>query len=105
MALGRLIRSDEAGHCHIPHKRLAGANQPEMHAMPMRGELSICPLKSRRRASATERVCAWIVATIKNPEFLMIALFCAVGLWLTFYFVHFVPEFGGMVESLEQISE
>ena len=76
--------------------------------MPMRGELQILDVDPSDRQSAMSNVRSWdtpswgsqswdsqswearswIVATVGDPEFGMIALFCAVGLWLTFYFIH-----------------
>jgi hypothetical protein len=55
--------------------------------MPMRSELRVSSLDLDDRQSASD---AWpaIVTTISDPEFAMIALFCAVGLWLTFYGLH-----------------
>jgi hypothetical protein len=70
-------------------------------AMPMRAELPIAATRMSYPPSALDRVGSWIIATIKCPEFLMVALFCAVGLWLTFYFMHYFPDFGAMTESLE----
>jgi hypothetical protein len=69
--------------------------------MPMRGELQISTARPSSRKTWAEGVWERIVAIIENPEFLIVALFCAVGLWLTFYFVHFFPDYGAMVESLE----
>jgi hypothetical protein len=87
--------------------------------MPMRGEIQIAVVRPRDRETWSEtwrktwrktwreswadQVWAWIVATVKNPEFLMVVLFCTVGLWLTFYFIHFFPDFGEMAEALQQI--
>jgi len=69
--------------------------------MPMRAELPVAAAKMRNRPSVVDWVASWIVATIKCPEFLMIVLFCTVGLWLTFYFMHSFPDFGGGADSLE----
>jgi hypothetical protein len=55
----------------------------------MRGELQISAADLSTGRSVVDEVRSWIVATITNPEFGMIALFCAVGLWLTFYFFQF----------------
>ena len=83
--------------------------------MPMRGEIQVTAVRSRDRETWREtwreawreswanKVWAWIVATVENPEFLMVVLFCTVGLWLTFYFIHFFPDFGEMAEALGQI--
>jgi hypothetical protein len=71
--------------------------------MPMRYELQISAAPLSDRPSAMWAIWSWIVATIKSPEFLMVVLFCAVGLWLTFYFIHYFPNYGEMVESLGQI--
>lgn len=67
--------------------------------MPMRGELQVAAARLSDHRSADD-VWAWIVATIKNPEFRMIVLFCSVGLWLTFYFIHRFPDFGEMVDPV-----
>jgi len=55
----------------------------------MRGELqtSAADLSNRRPVARDEWSCS--LATLTNPEFGMIALFCAVGLWLTFHFMPF----------------
>ena len=37
---------------------------------------------------------AWTVATLKNPEFQMVASFCVVGHWLTLFFTARFPDFG-----------
>lgn len=67
--------------------------------MPMRGELQIAMDRPGDRLRRLNEVWSWIVATIKNPEFLMIVLFCAVGLWLTFYLIRFCPDFGAIAGS------
>lgn len=69
--------------------------------MPMRAELPVAAPRISKPPSALDKVGSWIIATIKSPEFLMVAFFCAVGLWLTFYFIHYFPEFGAMAEGLE----
>ncbi len=71
--------------------------------MPMRGELQILPADLSNRRSEIDDVWSCSLATLANPEFGMIALFCAVGLWLTFYGLHFLSNSGGMVESLGQM--
>jgi len=71
--------------------------------MPMRSEIQIAATRPRPRETWMDKVWQRIVATIENPEFLMIVLFCAVGLWLTFYFLHYFPDYGAMVVSLEQM--
>ena len=38
---------------------------------------------------------------LSSPEFLAVALFCTVGLWVTAYFIHYFPDFGAMAVSLE----
>jgi hypothetical protein len=68
--------------------------------MPMRGELKVVAARLSDHRSPTDHVWPWIVATIKNPESWMIVLFCSVGLWLTFYFIHRFPDFGEMVDPL-----
>lgn len=62
--------------------------------MPMRGELRSSAADLYYRRSVIEEV------TVTNPELAMIALFCAVGLWLSFYFIHFFPDFGELATSL-----
>lgn len=69
--------------------------------MPMRGEIQVSVARPCSRESRVDKVWAWIVAAIENPEFLMIILFCTVGLWLTFYFIQFFPDYGAMAASLE----
>jgi hypothetical protein len=69
--------------------------------MPMRAELPIAVTRTRNDPSALDRAWSWIIATIKNPEFLAVTLFCAVGLWLTFYFMHYFPDYGAMSASLQ----
>lgn len=71
--------------------------------MPMRSELPMPTVLLSRRVSATDKVLSWIVATLRSPEFLMVVLFCAVGLWLTFYLLHSVPNFGEIVASFEEL--
>ena len=51
--------------------------------MPMRTDLQISDVRLNDRQSAMGEVWSWIAATVTNPEFGMVALFCAVGLWLT----------------------
>jgi hypothetical protein len=69
----------------------------------MRGELQILPADLSNRRSAIDDAWSCSLATLTNPEFGMIALFCAVGLWLTFHGLHFLSNSGGMVESLGQM--
>lgn len=71
--------------------------------MPMRGELLVCAAGRRRGKSQAGQIWAWAVATSNNPEFQMVALFCAIGLWLTFYFMHHFQDFGAAVNLLEPI--
>lgn len=70
--------------------------------MPMRSEIQIAAARPSYRETWSDKVWQWIAATITNPEFLAIVLFCAVGLWLTFYFMHYFPDFGATAVSLEQ---
>jgi hypothetical protein len=79
--------------------------------MPMRGEIQVSAARpqvsatrSREREPSVERAWKRLVAITENPEFLMIALFCTIGLWLTFYFIHFFPDYGAMAESLQSFS-
>lgn len=67
--------------------------------MPMRGELLVCTADRRKGRSQVGQIWAWVAGTIKNPEFQMVALFCAAGLWLTFYFGRHFPD-SGWVPSL-----
>lgn len=69
--------------------------------MPMRGELAVCAADRRKGKSQVGPIWGWTIGTIKNPEFKMVALFCAVGLWLTFDFIHRFPDFGAIVDLLE----
>jgi len=69
--------------------------------MPMRAELPIAAARMNNTPSVLDSVWSWFAATVKSPEFLMVALFCAVGLWLTFYFIHYFPDYGAMAETLE----
>ena len=75
--------------------------------MPMRGEIQVSAAQPRTeprpRELAMDKVWQWIVVAIENPEFLMVVLFCAVGLWLSFYFIHYFPDYGAMIVSLEQM--
>lgn len=57
--------------------------------MPMRDELQNSDIDLSDRQSAIGDGRSGIVTTVSNPEFGMIALFCAVGLWLTFYYLHY----------------
>lgn len=68
--------------------------------MPMRGELSVWEAGRREGKSRVGQIWAWTVATVKNTEFQIVALFCAVGLWLTFDFIHRFPDFAAMVDLL-----
>jgi hypothetical protein len=77
--------------------------------MPMRGEIQVSAARPqvsvarpRDPEPSVESAWKWIVATIENPEFLMIALFCTVGLWLTFFLINFFPDFAAISESLQQ---
>lgn len=69
--------------------------------MPMRAELPIAAARISNPPSPLGRVGSWISATFESAEFLMVALFCAVGLWLTFCFIHYFPDFGTMAASLQ----
>jgi len=71
--------------------------------MPMRGELQMRDIDPRDRRSAIDDAQPRIIATMANPEFGMIALFCAVGLWLTFYHLHFLSTFGAAARLLAQV--
>ena len=71
--------------------------------MPMRSELQMAPVRIRHQPSRLGRVGAWINATLNSPDFLMVALFCTVGLCLTLYFLHYFPDFGAVAESLQTI--
>jgi hypothetical protein len=62
--------------------------------MPMRGELPACDAGPCRVTSTLRLGWVWAVAGLKDPEFQLVALFCAVGLWLTFYFI---VRFPGLV--------
>jgi hypothetical protein len=68
--------------------------------MPARGELQISMERPGYRLLPRNEIWCSIVAAIKNPEFLMIVLFCAVGLWLTFYLMNFCLDFGEIAGSL-----
>jgi hypothetical protein len=68
--------------------------------MPMREQLQI----PSERPFALENALSWMVRTIASPEFLMILLFSALGLWLTIYFVKFFPDFGAIAETLMTLS-
>ena len=57
--------------------------------MPMRGELLASDID---RSDRRHRL-SGIVATVGNPEFGTIALFCAVGLWLTLHYLHLLQSF------------
>jgi hypothetical protein len=70
--------------------------------MPMQNELPAWAARTRVRSSPTDRVYAWIFVTISNPEFLMVVLLCAVGLWLTLCFVRSFPDFGEIADALRQ---
>jgi hypothetical protein len=59
----------------------------------MRDELQISDVDRGDGQSAIGDGRPGIVATVSNPELGMIALFCAVGLWLTFYYLHLVQSF------------
>jgi hypothetical protein len=57
--------------------------------MPMRDELQISDIDLSDRRTINGDAASCIIPTITSPEFGMVALFCAVGLWTTFYFLHF----------------
>jgi hypothetical protein len=69
----------------------------------MRGELQISAADLSNRRPVADDKWSWSLTTLTNPEFGMIALFCAVGLWLTFHGLHFLSNSGGMVETLGQM--
>lgn len=69
--------------------------------MPMRGELPISASRPLKRESGLDVIYAWTVATIQNPEFWMVALFCAIGLLLS---MAFFSDLGELVGSLNQFS-
>jgi hypothetical protein len=61
--------------------------------VPLRADLPVVTVATRKWTSPPSRHWAWTVATIKDPEFQMVVLFCAVGLWLTFCFMHDFSDF------------
>lgn len=63
----------------------------------MRGELQISAAHRTNRKSMPDHV----VAEMTPVEFEIVALFCALGLLLSFYVIHFFPDFGALVGSLE----
>jgi hypothetical protein len=70
--------------------------------MPMRGELPCRAARLCRDSSACESVYSRIIATITDPELELIICFCVIGLLITVFLVHAFPNFGEMVETLEQ---
>jgi hypothetical protein len=44
---------------------------------------------------------SWIVSTFNSPEFFAIALFCMIGLWLTFFFIHYFPDVDAITDPVE----
>jgi len=68
--------------------------------MPMRRELPVSALRMHNlcRRSAVR---AWIGAMLLDAEFLLVALFCVVGLRFTFYFMRLMPGFGEIVAALD----
>ena len=71
--------------------------------MPMRTELQVAAVRIRHRPSGLGRVGSWINAALNCPDFLMVALFCTVGLCLTLYFLHYFPDFGAVAEALQTV--
>ena len=105
MNCGCLIRSNDAAVLAVRFYPDAGlpaywVGPLEFDAMPMRGELPLGAMGLRNRPSALNSVCSWIVAQTRDPEFMMIALFCTVGLWSTFQFMRFFTDFGAMETPL-----
>jgi hypothetical protein len=70
--------------------------------MPMRDELPCTGLGSCHRAAGGGKLYAWIVTYIARPEFEAIICFCALGLLLSAAVIHFFPDFGVLLASLEQ---
>lgn len=68
--------------------------------MPMREELRTLSNRPDHRPTLASRACSCFFAAIRSPEFFMILLFSAVGLWLAIFFAHFFPDFGAIAESL-----
>jgi hypothetical protein len=79
-------------------------NVVELQSMPMRSELQISDLRLQRRAATLDGVCSFVLATLRNPELETVALFCAAGLLLTFYFMHLFPNLAAVMQSLGQIA-
>ena len=69
--------------------------------MPMRSELPVRAARMSNPPSLPNAGGSRIGAMLSSPEFLAVALFCTVGLWLTAYFIHYFPDFGAMAVSLE----
>ncbi len=66
--------------------------------MPMRGELSIpaARLRNQRRgATETEK----IIAVLTQPELLMIAGVCALGLSMTLFMIYLFPTLGEIMQA------
>ncbi len=69
--------------------------------MPARSELPTSVVVLPRRVSEPDKILSSIAATLKNPEFLIVALICVFGLWLTFVLIHYFPDFANTVASLD----
>ncbi|MGB6537737.1 MAG: hypothetical protein WBF58_17440 [Xanthobacteraceae bacterium] len=70
--------------------------------MPARSELTASVAILPRQPSATDKFLSAVGATLRNPEFQIVALFCAIGLGLTLVAIQHFPGFAETVASLDQ---
>lgn len=68
--------------------------------MPMRKDIRTSSDRADHRPTIANKARACFFAAIRSPEFFLIVLFSAVGLWLAVLFTHFLPDFGAIAESL-----
>jgi hypothetical protein len=73
-----------------------------MNYISMRNERRILVNPTDRRAA--QKVVAWdrIIATLTEPDFLALVMFCAIGCLVTFALARTFPSIGQVVESLQQ---
>ena len=73
-----------------------------MTYLPVRREIRTRRNPAALQVKAPKTVYHWLVATITNPDLISVVAFCVIGLLVTANVVLRFPDFGLMVEQLEQ---
>ena len=69
--------------------------------MPMRSNLAMPAERRDYGATAEQSGGDWFATTSAMTEFVPAAGFCALGLCVTFCLIHFFPNFGAIVTSID----